>query len=63
MEPTNRAAITYYRTFQKALEKISEIDPTVKSTVYKSQLSQMELNHKNIKKIEPSYDSSSLENI
>lgn len=61
MEPTNRAAITYYRTFQKALEKISEIDPTVKSAAYKSQLSQMELNLKNIKKIEPTYDASSLE--
>lgn len=61
MEPTNRAAITYYRTFQKALEKISGIDPTVKSAAYKSQLSQMELNLKNIKKIEPSYDTSLLE--
>lgn len=61
MEPTNRAAITYYRTFQKALEKIAEIDPTSKSASYKSQLSQMELNLKNIKKIEPDYDVSALE--
>lgn len=61
MEPTNRAAITYYRTFQKALEKIAEIDPTAKSAAYKSQLSQMELNLKNIKKIEPNYDVSILE--
>ncbi|MBL7922318.1 MAG: hypothetical protein JNJ40_18530 [Bacteroidia bacterium] len=56
MEPTNRAAITYYRTFQKVLEKIAEIDPTAKSAAYKSQLSQMELNLKNIKKIEPDFD-------
>ncbi|MDX2173174.1 MAG: hypothetical protein SFY56_08645 [Bacteroidota bacterium] len=61
MEPTNRAAVTYYRTFQKALEKIAEIDPTAKSVAYKSQLSQLELNLKNIKKIEPSYDTKSLE--
>ncbi len=61
MEPTNRAAATYYRTFQKALEKIAEIDPTAKSAAYKSQLSQLEINLKNIKKIEPSYDTSSLE--
>lgn len=61
MEPTNRAAITYYRTFQKALEKIAEIDPTAKSAAYKSQLSQLEINLKNIKKIEPGYDVSVLE--
>ncbi len=61
MEPTNRAAVTYYRTFQKALEKIAEIDPAVKSAAYKSQLSQLELNLKNIKKIEPGYDTSGLE--
>lgn len=61
MEPQNRAAITYYRTFQKALEKIAEIDPSVKSAAYKSQLSQLEQNLKNIKKIEPNYDTSTLE--
>ncbi len=61
MEPNNRAAITYYKTFQKALEKISEIDPLAKSAAYKSQLSQLEINLKNIKKIEPSYDTSALE--
>lgn len=61
MEPTNRAAITYYRTFQKALEKIAEIDPVAKSAAYKSQLSQLELNLKNIKKIEPGFDTSKLE--
>ncbi len=61
MEPTNRAAITYYRTFQKALEKIAEIDPTSKSAAYKSQLSQLEINLKNVKKIEPDYDTSALE--
>lgn len=61
MEPQNRAAVTYYRTFQKALEKIAQIDPVAKSAAYKSQLSQLELNLKNIKKIEPEYDSSTLE--
>jgi hypothetical protein len=61
MEPTNRAAITYYRTFQKALEKITDIDPVAKSGAYKSQLSQLEINLKNIKKIEPSYDTTTLE--
>lgn len=61
MEPTNRAALTYYKTFIKAAEKIAEIDPTVKPAAYKSQLSQMELNLKNIKKIEPDFDASALE--
>lgn len=61
MEPTNRAAITYYRTFKKAIEKIEEIDPVAKSGAYKSQLSILEINIKNIKKIEPNYDTSELE--
>lgn len=63
MEPTNRAALTYYRSFQKAVEKIAGIDPQGKSAAYKSQLAQLEINLKNIKKIEPGYDSSELERI
>lgn len=63
MEPTNRAALTYYRSFQKAAEKIAGIDPQSKSAAYKSQLAQLEINLRNIKKIEPGYDSSELERI
>lgn len=63
MEPSNRAALTYYRNFQKAVEKIAGIDPQNKSAAYKSQLSQLEINLKNIKKIEPGYDTSALESI
>lgn len=63
MEPSNRAALTYYRNFQKAAEKIAGIDPQSKSAAYKSQLSQLEINLKNIKKIEPGYDASALESI
>lgn len=63
MEPTNRAALTYYRSFQKAAEKIAGIDPQSKSAAYKSQLAQLEINLKNIKKIEPGFDSSELERI
>ena len=61
MEPSNRAALTYYRNFQKAAEKIAGIDPQSKSGAYKSQLAQLEINLKNIKKIEPGYDVSVLE--
>lgn len=63
MEPTNRAALTYYRNFQKAAEKIAGIDPQSKSAAYKSQLAQLEINLKNIKKIEPGYDTTELESI
>ncbi len=61
MEPSNRAAVSYYKTFCKAVEKIQTIDPVAKSAAYKSQLSQMEINLKNIKKIEPEYNASELE--
>lgn len=61
MEFTNRATKTYYGSFLKAIEKIKTIDVAGKAAAYKSQLSQLEINLKNIKKLEPQLDVSELE--
>lgn len=61
MEFTNRATKTYYGSFLKAIEKIKTIDIAAKAAAYKSQLSQLEVNLKNIKKLEPQLDVSELE--
>jgi len=63
MEPTNRAARTYNRMFKNAAEKIAGIHPQSKPAAYKSQLSQLEINLKNIKNIEPGFDAAALESI
>lgn len=62
MEFTNRATKTYYSNFLKAVEKIKTINMLEKSAAYKSQLSQLEINLKNIQKFEPNLDLSELEN-
>jgi hypothetical protein len=62
MEFTNRATKTYYNNFIKAIEKIKTINMLEKSAAYKSQLGQLEINLKNIKKFEPGLDVSELEN-
>lgn len=62
MEFTNRATKTYYSNFLKAIEKIKTINMLEKSAAFKSQLSQLEINLKNIKKFEPDLDVSELEN-
>ena len=61
MEFTNRATKTYYNNFIKAVEKIETINMIEKPAAYKSQLSQLEINLKNIKKFEPNLDISELE--
>lgn len=60
MEFENRASKTYYSSYLKAVEKIKTIDINDKAAAYKSQLSQMEMNLKNIQKFEKNIDLSSL---
>lgn len=60
MEFENRASKTYYSNYLKAVEKIKTIDINDKAAAYKSQLSQMEMNLKNIQKFEKNIDLSSL---
>lgn len=61
MEPNNRAAVSHYKSFLKSLEKIQGLNRTEKKAAFINTLNAMEFAVKNIKKVEPSYDTSALE--
>lgn len=61
MEPNNRAAVSHYKSFLKSLEKIQSLNRTEKKSAFINTLNTMEFALKNIKKVEPNYDTSALE--
>jgi len=60
-EPTNASAKTQYKSFLKAVEKAKSIDPNANLPAFKNQLTQAESAMNSIKKMEPAYNTSAME--